>query len=285
MRRRLHAGLARRHDERRAHAEHVELGVGRELPQRREIRVPGIAVEQRERRAGEQPAHEVVPHHPAGGGEPAEAVAGADVVMQRERLEVLDHDAAVAVHDRLRESRRARAVEHVQRMVERHRLELDRLVLGEQRRPVVGALAEVRDVHRVLERRERGFDRAHFVTPVDDLLAVAVAVDREQHLRLDLCEAVDDRAGPELRRARRPDRAQARGRRERDQRLLDVRRVRRDPIALGDTEPAQTGATARDRVDELGPRELTRGTRSGCERRSRRRRAVTPPAPAPARPS
>ena len=78
--------LAARHQERRAHTEHVDVGVGGQLPQRAEVGVRGVAVEQHDGRADEQPRHEVVPHHPAGGGEPEEAVAGAEVVVQGRRL-------------------------------------------------------------------------------------------------------------------------------------------------------------------------------------------------------
>ena len=52
-------------------------------PQRAEVGVAGVAVEQHDRRADQQAADEQVPHHPAGGGEPEEAVAGAEVVLQR----------------------------------------------------------------------------------------------------------------------------------------------------------------------------------------------------------
>ena len=82
-----------------------------------------IAVEQHEGGADGQPGNEQVPHHPAGGGEPEEAVAGAEIQMQAELLRVLDEDATMPVHDRLRQPSRARGVEDVERCVERHRLE------------------------------------------------------------------------------------------------------------------------------------------------------------------
>ena len=59
------------------------------------------------------------------------------------------------------------------------------------------------------------------------LAAVHVAVDREQHLRLDLREAVDHAARAELGRDAGPDRAEAGGGQERDERLGDVRAGRR----------------------------------------------------------
>jgi hypothetical protein len=51
----------------------------------------------------------------------------------------------------------------------------------------------------VLERRQPGADRLELRTAVDPAPAVEIAVDRQQHLRLDLREAVDHAAGPELR--------------------------------------------------------------------------------------
>ena len=113
-------------------------------------------------------------------------------------------------------------------------------------------------MHGVAQRRQRGLDRLDVGALVDDLLAVAVAVDREQHRRLDLREAVDDRAGAELGRARRPHRAQARGGEERDDRLGDVGQVRGDAIAALHTEAHEPGATARDAVGEVRPRDLRR---------------------------
>ncbi len=44
-------------------------------------------------------------------------------------LELLEQDPALAVHDRLRQARRARGVEHPQRVVERHLLELSAVAL------------------------------------------------------------------------------------------------------------------------------------------------------------
>ena len=51
---------------------------------------------------------------------------------------------------------------------------------------------------------------ADHLAAVEVLAAVAVAVDREEDLRLDLGEAVDDAGGAEVGRAARPDRADAR---------------------------------------------------------------------------
>ena len=66
---------------------------------------------------------EEVPHHPAGRGEPEDAVALLRVDVQVVLLEVLEQDPALRVHDRLRQAGRARGVEDPQRVVERDALE------------------------------------------------------------------------------------------------------------------------------------------------------------------
>ena len=101
------------------------------------------------------------------------------------------------------------------------------------------ALLEVGEHHRVLERRQARADLRHGAEPVVVAAAVAVAVDREQHLRLDLGEAVDDRPDSEVGRAGRPDRADARAREKRGDGLLDVREVGDDAVARADPEAAQ----------------------------------------------
>ena len=93
------------------------------------------AVVQHDRGVHEQPGDEVVPHHPAGGAEPEEPIGGAEIVVQRVDLEVLEQDAAMAVDDRLRQPGGAGAVEHEERMVERHRFERRLRGLGDADRP------------------------------------------------------------------------------------------------------------------------------------------------------
>ena len=77
---------------------------------------------------------------------------GPQVPAQAVVLEVLEQDAAVAVHDRLRQAGGAGGEEDAERVVERHRLELERPRLAEQlvpldrvRQGVIGA-AGVGDV-------------------------------------------------------------------------------------------------------------------------------------------
>ena len=92
-----------------------------QVPQRAEVGRAGIAVEEHDRGRRQQHADEEVPHHPAGRGEPEDAIALLRVEVQVHVLEVLEQDPALAVDDRLGQPGRARAVEQPQRMVERDR--------------------------------------------------------------------------------------------------------------------------------------------------------------------
>ena len=84
----------------------------------------GRGCRRRARRGADQQAgDEEVPHHPAGGGVPEEAVAGPQVVVQAELLEVLEQDAALGLHDRLGQAGRAGGVQHPQGVVEGDLLE------------------------------------------------------------------------------------------------------------------------------------------------------------------
>ena len=98
----------------------------------------GAAVVQHDRGVAEQAADEEVPHHPAGRGEPEHAIAALQVEVQLALLQLLEQDAAVAVHDRLRQAGGARGVEHPQGVLERDLLEAQRgarAALGECSQP------------------------------------------------------------------------------------------------------------------------------------------------------
>ena len=101
--------------------------VGRQLPERRDVgRTPGRRRTARSADPSSRPdtsrfhiIQPVVENQ-------KKRSSGPEVVVEDQRLEVLDGDAAVAVHDRLRQAGRARRVQEVQRVVERHGLELER---------------------------------------------------------------------------------------------------------------------------------------------------------------
>ena len=111
---------------------------------------------------------------------------------------------------------------------------------------------------------------------VDPLPAVRVAVDGQQHLRLDLGEAVDHAARPELGRDAGPDRAQAGRGQEGDQRLGAVGQVGDDAVALLHAQRLQARAHACDLFSQFAEAELapparpprTRRSRAACARRS-----------------
>jgi hypothetical protein len=70
---------------------------------------------------------------------------------------------------------------------------------------------------------------------------------REQHLRRDLPEPVDYAAHPEIGRAGRPRRPQARGGQHPEHRLRKIWHKRRDPVARYDTGAPQTIGNPRNR--------------------------------------
>ena len=245
--RRDHPGLHRRGDEAGARPERRDLRLGGELPQPLGI---GLTVVEHDRGARQQPADQEVPHHPAGGGEPEEAIARPEIAVQPRLLQVLEQDAALPLDDRLRQPRGAGRVEHPERVVEGQALEAELGGLGEQLVPAA------RHQHRVLDRRDRGHDLGHTLAAVEVAPAVAVALGGDQDLRLDLLEAVDDGGRSELGRAARPDGADARAGQERHDGLGHVRHVRRHAVAALHPESAQPGGAARHLIRELVPGQL-----------------------------
>ena len=213
-----------------------------EVPEHAHVRVAGAAVVEHDRGVGEQDADEEVPHHPAGRREPEDAVARLRVEVQVQLLQLLEQDPAVALDDRLRQPGGPGGVEDPERMVEGHPLEaelgagaglLDLVpaqAAGEPRG--VGARGRGRGPARCA-RRWASSARARRRRSIrsNGRAVVAVAVDREQHLGLDLGEAVDHGRDAEVGRARRPDRADRGRGEEPDQRRGQVRHVGDDAVA------------------------------------------------------
>ena len=104
----LDARLAAGHQVDRADADDRRLGLLGQPPQPVQLGPRRVAVEEHDRRAEQQRADERVPHHPGGRRRLQQPVARLDVPGQPEVLVVLEHDAAVAVHDRLRQARSCR---------------------------------------------------------------------------------------------------------------------------------------------------------------------------------
>ena len=99
---------------------------------------------------------------------------------------------------------------------------------------------------------------ADLLAAVDRPVAVAVAVDGDEHDRFDLGEPVDHGPHAELGGAARPHRAERRRGEERHERLGDVRGVGDDAVAGGDPQPAQALGGGTDLRGQLGPRQLDR---------------------------
>ena len=248
-----HLGLHARGDERGARAERRDLRLGAQLPQTVKRRIAGVAVEQHHRGVGQQHADEEVPHHPAGRREPEHAVAGARVDVQLVVLELLEQDPALALDDRLRQAGRTGAVQHPQRVVERH-LRERQLGIGRAEKPVLPAAAvQVAEADDLRQPAHLGGDPLDDLRAVEVLAAVAVAIDRQQHLGLDLHEPVDHAARAELGRRRGPDRTDRRARQQARDRLGDVRHVGADAVALADAERPQTRGDPRRLLAQLAP--------------------------------
>src|SRR5229473_3452381 len=124
---------------------------------------------------------------------------------------------------------------------------------------------EVRHEDDGLQRRQLLDQVAHGLTPIVGLAAVAIAVHREEHFCIDLSEAIDDPHGPHVRRAARPDGAQARRREERRDRLRDVGQVRDHAVAGPDAKALERGRERADLRCQRGPRDLRARPRLGLE--------------------
>ena len=257
----LQPGLAAGHEEGGRHADVRRAGLGGEAPLEAEVGPGGVAVDEDDRRAQDEHRHERVPHHPRGRRELQQALLRPDVPLQAMGLEVLDEQVPVPVHDRLGQAGRPGREQHHERVVERHLLELQRPLVPEQLGPLDGVgdhgLA-VGDVHDVLDGRQRLAELRDLLRPVQVAVAEPVPADGEEDLRLDLGEAVDDAARAELRRARRPRRAEARGGDEGDHGLGDVGQVADDAVARADTEAQQPPSAARDLLAQLPERQRHR---------------------------
>ena len=127
------------------------------------------------------------------------------------------------------------------------------------------AFEGVGDDHRRLAADRRGHV-GDLGSAVDQTIAEAIAVDREQHLRFDLPESIDDRPWTEFRRARRPHRADARSREKCDHRLGDVRQVGGDPVPRSHPEPAQPATGGGYGGNELSPAQVRGRPRLGFGR-------------------
>ena len=167
---------------------------------------------------------------------------------------MLQQRAADAVHDAFRDAGGAGRIHHVQRRVELDARELEwsagRAEVPERYRRgkagKVGVRDDVGDDYDFLHRGQSCQHAADRRQRIQRLAAVEIAVGREQHPRPDLPEAVQHAVDAEIRRARRPHRAEA-GRGEHgDDGFRQVRQEAGDPVARADAELAQPGRDPRD---------------------------------------
>ncbi len=247
-----------------AGAEKGDAGALGEFPQCTEIGRAGIAVVDADGGADQQPRHLRIPHDPAGGRIPVEAVLRPEIELQRMAFQGFQQGAAVAVHDRLRHAGGAGRIQDPQRMVERQLFEADSLRRPSRPQQAVpqhrirqrGLRIQVGQQHRMLQRRQFGAHRLQHRQPVEVLAAVAVAVDRDQQFRIDLAEAVEHAGAAHVGRAAGPDRADRGAGEKRHRRFRDIRQVGGDAVARLDAERAQAVRHRRDLLPQFAPRQL-----------------------------
>jgi hypothetical protein len=87
--------------------------------------VKRIAVIQHQGGTGGQAADQPVPHHPPAGGEVEDRVLAFKVGVQHQFFEVVNQDAAGALHHALGQAGGARRIHDVERMIERQLGEID----------------------------------------------------------------------------------------------------------------------------------------------------------------
>ncbi|MCY1238499.1 hypothetical protein D9M72_512400 [compost metagenome] len=163
--------------------------------------------------------------------------------MESVLLQVLQQGAAGRMNDALRNTRRARRKQHIERMAERKPFERQRLRL--ERRDEISESLAARDRGRKRcavagigydQRRHckaRG-DRAHLHVDVLALAVIPVAVAGDEQLRRDLAEPIENALLAEIGRAGRPDRPDRGGRQHQRDGFRHVRHHRRDAIARAD---------------------------------------------------
>src|SRR5215218_2691240 len=180
---------------------------------------------------------------------------------------MLHEDAALAVHYRFGQPSSTRGIQHPEGMVEGDLLEVDiRALMGAEKlvpedHVLQGArvrlVVEVRQDHGLLERGYLLLELRHNLCPVVVLAAVAIAVHREEDLRLYLLEAVHDAARAEVRGATRPDRTYGGDGEQGYDRLRDVRQISHHPVAAIHADLFEPRGQSCGPLLELLPAQLT----------------------------
>ena len=181
------------------------------------------------------------------------AVAGLRVEVQVQHLQVLEQDAALGLHDRLRQAGRAGRVEHPQRVVER---DARRTSAARRRRSARPSSSSPRTT--VAQRRHRARRSRRAPRSGRTRCRCSGSRDGEQHLRLDLREAVDHAARRRSRASSSTRRRPASAGQERRRGLRDVRHVGGDAVAALHAERAQPGRDPRASARAARPRSTRR---------------------------
>ena len=261
-----------RGDELRAGAEDGDTDAFGPIPKMIQSRIARAAFVEGDRRADAQGADEPVPHHPPTSREVEDCVVAGHVGVQHELLHVLKERAASAVDDALGYPGRARRVHDIERVIERDRFEFDSAspVVGPGPRDLPGrAAAKIRPESRVLhigDVRRLGhesndddgldggdtlYDGGDALERVDRLSVIRISVGGDQHLGLDLTEAVKHAGDAEIGRTGRPHGADARRREHADDGLGNVRKKPTDAVASLDPDGAHRERQTRNLLIEL----------------------------------
>jgi len=174
------------------------------------------------------------------------------------------HRAAVAVNDGLGQAGGAAGIDDPDRMVERHPLRFEGgscsvVARGGLVEPGIGLhrAAQAAQADQVLHRRQPRAQLGDHFRAVVGLVGVAHAVAGDQHLGLDLAEAVEHRVRAHVRRADAPHAAQAHHGEEGDDRLGHVGQVGRDAVAGLQALRLQVQRDRGDLAPQLGPAQLS----------------------------
>ena len=224
-------------------------------------RADGLALVEHGRRADQQRRVDDVgvADHPAHVGGRPEDLAGVHVVDVRHAPRERHCVSAVVAHDALRATRRARGVEDVERIGRVHGYAGRRLGRGDELVPVVvparlqrgGQLRALQD-HAVL-RGVRGLVQRGVEQRLvrDRARALEPAGGRHDDPRSGVVDAHGQLVRREAAEHDRVDRAQARAREHRHQRLWHHRHVEDDPVAAPDAQAPQRAREAGDLVAQL----------------------------------
>eukprot|EP01136_Pigoraptor_vietnamica_P039846 Opistho-1_new@856 len=253
-----------------AGAKHSDANLVGEVPQRDRCGDERRAVVENNGAAGRKATDEPVPHHPSRRGVIEEHVVAGEVGVQLVLLHVLNKCAACAVDHALGHARGARREHNVERVVEWQLLKLEHGVrLGErQERLVQLGLRNHGEVKgRRLDKGEND-DALQVAKALDDLeqlahvvvhLAVVVhGVHRENHLGVDLAEALKHARDAKVGRSGAPDGTNARRRQHELNSLHAVGDVADDAVSRRDARLPHGRRSPRHARVQLTVRHLER---------------------------